>query len=135
MHLEYYVQADAFGDQTLTFNSMLKKLSDNFESGWEVTQWYQIEVDQTSDDESEDHTHEDEETGDGEDEKAPWYETVQATLEIDADNENNVGDSSLKQSCGYKQQEEFAPDGVESNDDSAKCSPWALNKEYESASD
>jgi len=79
MHLTYKVENDKFGDAWLYFESSLEKEDGEFEDGNHVSQWYQIEAEDSEhldllegdghghghDHDSDDHDSDDHDTGDG----------------------------------------------------------------------
>ena len=144
MMLEYYVEADQFGDKWLVFESTLAKESGTFENGQLISQWFQLKSDDSSHSDHEGHEdgddsphteHEGHEDGDDSphteheghedgDDSPEEFELVQATIKFGASD----FDPSLQQTCGTKKQETFVntpyTDRVEASDEASGCSPW-----------
>merc|ERR1712032_1053867 len=91
MQLEYYVEADEFGDDWLTFKSTLHSETYSLASGSIVSQWYQVEQFEYDDmedaDEHEGHDHRralpTDDHADHEDHDEEYFESVQVTVMID----------------------------------------------------
>ena len=131
MDLKYWVAADAFGDNWLTFESSLVATADYTHHQY-VSQWYQLaDVDGLS--EETDPAEETEGANVENEPDEPWWEMVQASLHWHEGETFVPGeDTSLQQTCGAKGQETWGnttdyASRVEANADAADCSPWAID--------